>query len=82
MSSRQNVSTGSPYEPIIGISRAVRIGDIIGPSATELIAEAGAAMKLEATAQDLVRTVHAHPTLAEAIHEAAEEAAEGHAIHI
>jgi len=55
---------------------------VIGPSATELIAEAGAAMKLEATAQDLVRTVHAHPTLAEAIHEAAEEAAEGHAIHI
>ncbi|MGH9442458.1 MAG: dihydrolipoyl dehydrogenase [Thermoanaerobaculia bacterium] len=55
---------------------------VIGPSATELIAEAGAAMKLEATAQDLVRTVHAHPTLAEAIHEASEAAANGHAIHI
>ena len=55
---------------------------VVGPSATELIAEAGAAMKLEATAQDLVRTVHAHPTLAEAIHEASEAAANGHAIHI
>ena len=55
---------------------------IIGPSATELIAEAGAAMRLEATSEDLVRTIHAHPTLAEAVHEAAETAAYGHAIHI
>jgi dihydrolipoamide dehydrogenase len=55
---------------------------IIGPRATDLIAEAGAAMKLEATSEDLVRTVHAHPTLAEGIHEAAEAAAYGHAIHI
>ncbi len=55
---------------------------VIGPAATELIAEASAAMKLEATAQDLARTVHAHPTLAEAIHEASEAAANGHAIHI
>lgn len=55
---------------------------IIGPRATDLIAEAGAAMKLEATSEDLVRTIHAHPTLAEAVHEAAEAAAYGHAIHI
>jgi dihydrolipoamide dehydrogenase len=55
---------------------------IIGPSATELIAEAGAAMKLEATAEDLARTIHAHPTLSEAMHEAAEAIAEGHPIHI
>jgi len=55
---------------------------IIGPSATELVAEAGAAMKLEATAEDLARTIHAHPTLSEAIHEAAEAAAYGHPIHI
>ena len=55
---------------------------VIGPSATELIAEAGSAMKLEATAEDLSRTIHAHPTLAEAIHEASEAAANGHAIHI
>ena len=38
-------------------------------------------MKLEATSEELVRTIHAHPTLSEAIHEAAEAVA-GHAIHI
>ena len=55
---------------------------IIGPAATELVAEAGAAMKLEATAEDLARTIHAHPTLSEAVHEAAEAIAEGSPIHI
>jgi len=55
---------------------------IIGPSATELVAEAGAAMKLEATAEDLARTIHAHPTLSEAMHEASEAAAFGHPIHM
>ena len=40
---------------------------IIGPQATELIAEAVAAMELEATVEDLVWTIHAHPTLAEAM---------------
>ena len=44
---------------------------IIGPQATELIAEAVAAMELEATAEDLVWTIHAHPTLAEAMLDAA-----------
>ncbi len=62
------------YDEVLGVH-------IIGPSATELIAEASAAMTLEATSEDLVRTVHAHPTLAEAIHEAA-EAVSGHPIHI
>jgi dihydrolipoamide dehydrogenase len=55
---------------------------IIGPGATELIAEAGAAMKLEATSEDLVRTIHAHPTLSEAIHEASDAAEYGHPIHL
>jgi dihydrolipoamide dehydrogenase len=37
---------------------------------TELIAEAGLARTLEATAEELVATVHAHPTMAEALREA------------
>jgi len=44
---------------------------VIGPHATELIAEATAALNLEATAESLFHAVHAHPTLAEAIGEAA-----------
>ncbi len=43
---------------------------IIGPQATELIAEAVTAMELEATVEDLMWTIHAHPTLAEAMLEA------------
>jgi dihydrolipoyl dehydrogenase len=62
------------YDEVLGVH-------IIGPKATELIAEAGAALKLESTSEELVRTIHAHPTLAEAMHEAA-EAVSGHAIHI
>jgi dihydrolipoamide dehydrogenase len=38
---------------------------IIGPHATDLIAEAGLAMQLGATIQDLANTIHAHPTLSE-----------------
>lgn len=44
---------------------------IIGPNATELIAEATVALQLDASADDLARTVHAHPTLAETLKEAA-----------
>ncbi|MFB3110777.1 MAG: dihydrolipoyl dehydrogenase [Gemmatimonadales bacterium] len=44
---------------------------IIGPVAGELIAEAVLAMEFSASGEDLQRTVHAHPTLAEALHEAA-----------
>jgi dihydrolipoamide dehydrogenase len=62
------------YDEVLGVH-------VIGPAATELIAEACAAMKLEATSEELVQTIHAHPTLSEAIHEAA-EAVQGHAIHI
>jgi dihydrolipoamide dehydrogenase len=62
------------YDEVLGVH-------IVGPRATELIAEAGAALRLEATSEELVRTIHAHPTLAEAIHEAAEAVA-GQAIHI
>ena len=44
---------------------------VLGAQASELIAEAVTAMEFRASAEDLARTVHAHPTLAEGIHEAA-----------
>jgi dihydrolipoamide dehydrogenase len=54
---------------------------IIGAEATELIAEYGLAIELEATTEEIHQTIHAHPTLSEAVMEAA--AAElGEAIHI
>ena len=53
---------------------------IVGSEATEMIAELGIAKALEATWDDLSMTVHAHPTLSEAIMEAAMDA-QGHSIH-
>jgi dihydrolipoamide dehydrogenase len=44
---------------------------IIGPMAGELIAECCLAMEYQASCEDLQRTMHAHPTLSEAVHEAA-----------
>lgn len=63
------------YDEVLGVH-------IIGPSATELIAEAGVALSHEATSESLMRTIHAHPTLYEALGEAEHAAAEGAAIHI
>ncbi len=54
---------------------------IIGAEATELIAEYGLAMNLEATVEEIHQTIHAHPTLSEAVMEAA-AATMGEAIHI
>ncbi|RRA48160.1 dihydrolipoyl dehydrogenase [Acidipila sp. EB88] len=54
------VVTDAKYGEVIGVH-------IIGPSATELIAEAVVAMTLEATLEELMFTIHAHPTLAEAM---------------
>ncbi|MBM4292595.1 MAG: dihydrolipoyl dehydrogenase [Deltaproteobacteria bacterium] len=62
------------YHQILGVH-------IIGPRATDLIAEAGPLLKLECTVEELIGTIHAHPTLAEAMHEAA-HATLGHAIHM
>jgi dihydrolipoamide dehydrogenase len=62
------------YDEILGVH-------IIGPHATELISEASAALRGELTAEELAYTIHAHPTLHEATHEAA-EAVHGHQIHI
>jgi dihydrolipoamide dehydrogenase len=62
------------YDEVLGVH-------LIGPKATELLAEACVAMQLETTTEELARTVHAHPTLSEILKEAA-EATLGHAIHI
>jgi dihydrolipoamide dehydrogenase len=63
------------YDEVLGMH-------IIGPHATELIAEGGVALSHEATAESLLRTIHAHPTLYEALGEAAHAAETGAAIHI
>ena len=63
-----------PHGEIVG-------AHIIGADATEMIAELGLAITLEATYDDIAATIHAHPTLSEAVFEAT-EAAQGHAIHI
>ena len=52
----------------------------IGKEASELIAEMGLAKRLEATAEDIISTMHAPPTMAESIHEAA-LGTEGRMIH-
>ena len=44
---------------------------ILGPNASELISEAVLAMEFDGSSEDIARTIHAHPTLAEAMHEAA-----------
>jgi dihydrolipoamide dehydrogenase len=62
----------SRYDEVLGIH-------IIGPHATDLISEACLALNLEATTEALARTIHPHPTLPEAIMQAA-EAVYGHAI--
>src|SRR5690606_17184808 len=66
---------------IRGLPRGEILGaHIIGNQATELIAELTLARRLEATTEELIATVHAHPTMHEAVHEAA-LAAEGRVIH-
>ena len=65
---------GEPHGEIIG-------AHIVGSEATELIAELGLAMTLEATMDEIEATIHAHPTLAEMLKEAT-EVAEGHPIHV
>jgi dihydrolipoamide dehydrogenase len=55
-------------------------GQIVGPEASELIAEIGLAVEMGATLEDVASTIHTHPTLSESVMEAAENAL-GHAIH-
>jgi dihydrolipoamide dehydrogenase len=61
------------YDELLGVH-------MIGPRSTELVAEATVALRLESTVEELIRTIHAHPTFAEAIGEAA-HAVHGAAIH-
>ena len=62
------------YDELLGVH-------MIGPRATELVAEAAVALRLESTVEELIRTIHAHPTMSEAVGEAA-HAVHGAAIHI
>jgi dihydrolipoamide dehydrogenase len=62
------------YDEVLGVH-------MIGLRSTELVAEATLALRLESTVEELVRTIHAHPTMAEAVGEAA-HAAHGAAIHV
>ncbi len=62
------------YDQVLGVH-------IIGPKATELINECVTALGLEVTSEELHRAIHAHPTLSEAVMEAA-HAVEGHPIHL
>jgi dihydrolipoamide dehydrogenase len=62
------------YDEVLGVH-------IIGPRATDLIAEASVALHLECTGEELIKTIHAHPTFAEAVGEAA-HALHGGAIHM
>jgi dihydrolipoamide dehydrogenase len=62
------------YDEVLGVH-------MIGPRSTELVAEAVLALRLECTVEELTRTIHAHPTFAEAVGEAS-HAAHGAAIHL
>jgi dihydrolipoamide dehydrogenase len=73
-------------EGLVKLVADAKVGEIlgvhiVGPEATEMIAEIAALKTLEATLDELFLTVHAHPTLAEALLEAA-LAADGRAVHL
>jgi len=62
------------YDEVLGVH-------MIGARSTELVAEAVLALRLECTVEELIKTIHAHPTFSEAVGEAA-HAAHGAAIHM
>jgi dihydrolipoamide dehydrogenase len=68
------IVTDASYGEILGMH-------IVAPHASDLIHEAGLALTLEATLDELIATIHGHPTLGEAIYEAALQA-RGEALHI
>jgi dihydrolipoamide dehydrogenase len=65
---------GEPHGEILG-------AHLIGSESTEMIAEIGLAMNLEATWDEIEATIHAHPTLSEMVKEAT-EVAKGHPVHV
>lgn len=65
---------GKEYKEVLGVH-------ILGPRATDLIGECALAIGMEATVEDIIATIHAHPTVTEAVREAA-LATEKRAIHI
>ena len=62
------------YDEVLGVH-------MIGPRSTELVAEAVLALRLECTVEEIIRTIHAHPTFSEAVSEAS-HATHGAAIHM
>jgi len=68
------IITDEKYGEILG-------AQMVGPEVTELLPELTLAQMMEMTTSEIARNIHAHPTLSEALMEAA-HAAEGHAIHI
>ena len=68
------IIVGKEYNEILG-------AHILGPRATDLIAQSALAIGLEATIEDIVSTIHAHPTVSEAVREAV-MAISKNAIHI
>ncbi len=68
------VISDKKYDEVLGVH-------ILGPRATDLITQGALALRLEATLEEIISTVHAHPTVGEALQEAA-LAADGAAIHL
>ncbi|MCE9589441.1 MAG: dihydrolipoyl dehydrogenase [Planctomycetes bacterium] len=68
------IISDAKYGEILGVH-------MIGDNVTELLAEMGLAKRLEATVEEIIETLHAHPTLSEAVHEAA-LGTQGRMIHL
>jgi dihydrolipoamide dehydrogenase len=68
------VISEAKYDEVLGIH-------MIGPHVTDLVSEASLGLRLETTTEEIMRTIHPHPTLPEALMQAA-EAVHGHAIDL
>jgi dihydrolipoamide dehydrogenase len=68
------VVSDARYDEVLGVH-------LIGPHATELIVEGCVALQMESTVEELINTMHAHPTVSESMHEAFEDA-HGMVIHV